>query len=215
MSEYTVFTFGSEAIAYIQDYLKNFGKSLANLVLEKIDLKAGNATTAIPEKRNLYYIDCFDDGGFLLDTPEPKLAIYDEIFYDPAPEVDSHAVDTIKDFLNIGSARICVFVDHDMRPTDPLMGNLSTHWESFGDEVYHLLIGTGHTNEKIRDTMSWAEGIWSICVLTSLPSKDHNFFTDNKLTKEVIETMAERTEKLIFLAYDGEGYLIWHRTPQE
>jgi len=79
-------------------------------------------------------------------------------------------------------------------------------------EIYHLLIGAGHTNEKIKNTISWAESaIPLIGVLTSLPSEDHRFFTNSKLTSEIVEIIVERTEELVVGAYDGEGYLIWHR----
>jgi hypothetical protein len=50
-----------------------------------------------------------------------------------------------------------------------------------------------------------------IGALTWLPPEKAISARQRKLTLEQLKLMAERTVKLFTVAYDGEGYLIWHR----
>lgn len=73
----------------------------------------------------------------------------------------------------------------------------------------HLLTKVG-----IDKALTEAENAWQMVgALTSLPHKNAISATERELTLEQLQLMAERTVKLFTVAYDGEGYLIWHRAP--
>ena len=50
-----------------------------------------------------------------------------------------------------------------------------------------------------------------IGVMTSLPEGHYLALEKKKITSEELKLLAERAEKIIVGAYDGEGYLIWSK----
>ncbi|MBT3362849.1 MAG: hypothetical protein HN929_07165 [Chloroflexi bacterium] len=194
MSEYKIYTLGSKATGYIRETMETCGLSLAKHVLKHLDLKAGQVTTALPSEGYLENIEDFDGGGIIPQPPKSEWKkCNDGSVFVPLLHFDSYAIDIIHTFMDSGSAQACVFEDLTSRPTDAWVEQQKPYFRAYGDEVYWLLVGRGHTNEKIRHTISFAETTIPVTgVLTSLPDEDCNFLSNSKLTSEIIETLAEK-----------------------
>ena len=220
MDKFQEISLGHEAIEYIRKRLEQRWRTLCEYVLEKIELETGQVTTPIAEGGHIEEIYDFEGGRVVPTAPESEwyrgtgpdgqkfIAI-------PKHVVDAHVVEAIRSFLGARKGGICILEDAMGRPGDRGLQLNKSYFVTFQNEVYHLLIGRELSDSEIVQSMSEAEHAYPplFGILTSLPDAGHTFFTTHKLTPDILRVMAERTEKIIVGAYDGEGYLIWHRQP--
>lgn len=69
--------------------------------------------------------------------------------------------------------------------------------------------------EKIAKTMREANSDWRfVCLMSSLPGKERLARRGRSLTADDVRALAERAEKIVVGAYDGEGYLVWSKNPR-
>jgi hypothetical protein len=212
---------GPEAIEYIKDRLAQ-GKTLASLLLERRDLDGGEVVTFLPSNADLERISNFSQGG-VLPTPPPETHQHyttpdgTKTVLVPVPGTSSHLVTTIQEFLKQGEGRICLFESAVARPTDGFLSSPNAQdlrVLTFEENVYYFLTEDDLDREKINKTVSYAISYLVIGVFAQL-SKEDQFLpieqqiTRGEITLDDLKLLAERTEKIIVGAYDGEGYLIW------
>lgn len=202
-----------EVIAYIKECLAE-GHTLAKYLLQRDDLDSGRVITFIPQE-----IDVRDE-----EVNNPK---YGRLFPEPPPEThikipggkmvlipntDTILMQIIQKFLSTGEGRVCVLEDALARPHDPSLSSADTRIVIFNSEVYHVLLSSdAEDNELILQTIRRASSWLFIGAMTSILREGDFFLEAGKITSEKLKVLAERIEKIVVGAYDGEGYLIWER----
>jgi hypothetical protein len=188
----TIFT--EKAASFLMEYL-NYGHELDRQLLRLLDIKSGGVAAYLPENTNQDYLYRFEYGG--VASREESIAC---------------AVTVIAQFLDDATRGICILEDASFRPSDPVMARRDTPWVALNDEVYYYIIGKYVDPLKIRRAIVEAESLhFFVCVLSSLPESMDFPVSDKTITAVDVEILAGRAEKFIVGAYDGEGYLIWHK----
>lgn len=217
MNTYREIMFGSEAIKYIYECLKD-GKTLSRYLLEKLDLKSGKVTTFLPADISDEEAKRFTEGKLKEPPPQTHRYITAEngakLRMVPKLDMSFWLINVIQTFLNIEAKRCCIFEDANAQPNDPYLASIKTRFLIFNEEVYHFLLWKDLDAERILKTIRHAESWLFIGAMTSIPEESVFSHEAQKITiasDELIRLLAERTEKIVVGAYDGEGYLIWSK----
>ena len=217
MDKYKEIILGYTAIGYIRECL-SYGLTLSKYISESVDLDTGQVMTAFPEDANLRTIYKLEYGGILPTLPESEWHRVtgkdgSESIIVPKYPFTSYVVFTIRSFLESDTERICIFEDAVARPNDSALKRRKSHFVTLQDEVYDLLTKRESSDRDIEQAIKETgyDHPPLICAMTSLPCEEHGFLARQEITSEILRVLAERTEKIIVGAYDGEGYLIWHR----
>jgi len=196
MSTYRAFSLPAEANRYIRNCLEA-GNSLAKHLLTQLDLENGRVVSFLPPGVNPSVAQQFRYGGVA-----------------SAKESISCLVALIRTFLSTGEGRLCICENALARPNDPILSSSDTRILIFKNEVYHFLSEGDVESRKIRQTIGEAESAYLfIGVMTSVPKESSFSHEARRITipsDELLRVLAERAEKIVVGAYDGEGYLIWN-----
>ena len=107
---------------------------------------------------------------------------------------------------------MCVFEDWMVRKGDPVLSRVKTPFLTFQDEVYYIILGEDAEMDTIKNAIKETPRIpFSIGIITSQPDELNILSSDENISKAELLMLAERTEKIVVSAYDGEGYLIWSK----
>ena len=205
-----------KAVAYIREHL-GYGHTLSSYFLEKVDLQTGYVTTGLPGNANLEKVYNFKYGGILPTAPESEWRRVigkdgRKFVMVPTPRFFSYTVEIISSFLKGGAGRICILENATNKPTDPVLQKYQSIIWTHQDEIYHILGREDYSNKEIEKIINEAEALWTfVGFMTYMPSKEFLISSRYEIPLEELKALAERTEKVIVGAYDGEGYLIWHR----
>ncbi len=220
MVTYNEIKLDTEAIEYIKDRLAD-GKTLAKFLLEQRNLDSGEVITFLPPHANLERLKNFSGG--VLPTPPPETHHYyttpdgTKSVMVPVPNTRPHLVTIIQEFLKQGDGHLCLFEHALASPADDFLSSpdeQDLRVRTFEDDVYFLLIGNDLDREKIDKTIRYVTSYLIIGVLVC-PLEEDNFLSLDqkiaygKITHDELKLLAQRTEKIIVGAYDGESYLIW------
>ncbi len=204
------------AIGYVRDALAD-GLTLSKHMLAELDVSAGRVTTGVPEDANMEFIERFQYGGLLPPPPEAewRRGVGKDgrgFIIMPQRSYTGYVVSTVRSFLEGATHRLCILENGVFRASDPFIQRGRPNVVTVQEEVYHLLVGSGHPDETVGRVIREAGFGFPppVGALTSLPV-GHPFFDEGHIASEDLRTMAARTEKIVVGAYDGEGYLIWHR----
>lgn len=218
MNECVEINLGPEAISYIRDCLAN-GKTLATYLLERLDLENGSVTTFLPPDVSKEAASQFKWGGKLYRDPETFVYHTEPdgstTRWEPVPNTDPWLVSILQEFLRGGTERVCVFENEVALPGDPWLS--LPRWDIlqtviFGNEVYHLLSNRDAENEeRILSTIRGARSWLFIGAMTSLSQASDLPLEAGRLDGEALKMFAQRAEKIVVGAYDGESYLIWSK----
>jgi len=98
-------------------------------------------------------------------------------------------------------------------PRDPWLQSCGLPTLIFEDEVYHFISHRdAEDEERILQTIRGASDVWLFYgVMTSFSKTGDAALEAGVIGREVLQTCAEKAERIIVGAYDGESYLIWHR----
>lgn len=209
-------TLGVEAIEYIYSCLAK-GKTFASY-LSTLNLKKGRVITFLPIEVSEEVAKQFELGG-KLPVPPPKAHISftsedgSKWRMAPKPNINLCLVEIIQKFLTKGQEHICIFEDALAKPSDPYMVSSTVPWLAFNDEVYYFLSWRDTDSRKIEQVIKEASNVYppTIGAMISVPDSREFTFEERKITIDQLKILAERTEKIIIGAYDGEGYLIWSK----
>ena len=219
MNAYKEITLGPEAIEYIRKCLSD-GNTLARYLLQKLNLDRGRVVTFLSSDVTAEAAKQFTTGGKLPMPPKSQWRYAEgersKWRMVPIPDTDSCLVAIIEAFLNAEEKRVCIFEDDLSRPNDPILSRSVARLLTFKDEVYHFLSGRDVESSKIRQTIRQAKSIpLFIGAMTSVPEESSFSYKARRITitsDKLLRILAERTEKIVVGAYDGEGYLIWNGT---
>lgn len=209
------YTLGPEAIKYIRNILSD-GHSLAKYLLKSLDLDAGVVITFLPPGLSDEELADFE-AGVMPIPPESEWRYFtyedgSRVRVIPVTVVDYDTILLIQNFLEEGTERLCIFENWLFHPTSSQVLRFKSRLLFYEDEVYHVLFG-GYVEEgKIKETIKEAKSIpVFIGALTSMPGMSKALFKEKVVSSKQLKVLAEKTEKIIVGAYDGEGYLIWNR----
>jgi len=128
-----------------------------------------------------------------------------------ADESEGHLVTFIHDFLTSGEGKLCIF--QDALSATGAAGSSPTGIKTltYRREVYRCL-SEGDEREGIRQTIQRAQTLPRfLAVLTSLPKGEGLYYESQPATLKLLSNLADRAEKIIVGAYNGEGHLIWNK----
>ncbi len=205
---------GPEAIQYIRECLTE-GKTLAHYLLQISALDKGTVFTFLPVDVSYEEAKNFRDG--ILPEPPPETHKYftaadgTVMRMVPKPNTGDWLVGVIRMFLSSGEGRVCIFEDALAQPTDPWLAHYDGPVLTCEDEVYHFLSGRDIERDKIGEVVRHARSWLFIGAMTSVPQGIDFPSMAQTIARTELRRLAERAENIIVGAYDGEGYLIWHK----
>jgi len=192
MAEYKKLFLDQEAIRFFRERIKT-GLPLATGVLSHHDLARGRLWTVVPEHVDHITRENLERGG---------------VFQPPAPR--DWLFDTIAKFLSAGPARLCVFEDAVGRSSDSGCILLRSRQVTYGEYVYFVLCAEDAHRARIELALREAASAWiTYGFMTAAPPDwDPN---SGRFSRQDLEYLANKTEKIVVDAYDGEGWLIWEK----
>jgi hypothetical protein len=206
---------GPKAIEYVRKRLAR-GHALSRHVLEKVDLGHGQVTTALPRNADLEKLWNFEE-GILPSPPQSEWRRFTSknghgTVMIPKPQFSSYAIKTIQSFLLSGTGRLCVFENALAEPDDLVLQRYKSRMVTFQDEVYHLIVAGNDSDTDIEQAISEAGSSLDLNgVLTSLPGDEAKLSARREITPDMLSIMAQRVDKILFRAWDGEAFLVWNR----
>lgn len=208
---------GTSGIQYIYKNLKN-GKRLSQSLLKIKILEMFDARTFVHVDIADEKLKFFEQGGINRPIPEnlKNFAPKDGFSWGGLSyKMDFWLVPLIQDFLSVEN-NILIIEDNEANPKDPWLQKYPDFSIlNYKDDVYFCLFQEQNSG-RIKRIFSLANSWTFIVMLTSLPRG--KVLNDPKsLTREEIELLAERAEKIIVGAYDRENYIIAQigKKPQE
>ena len=190
--------------------------SLAHHVLEETDLATGTITTCVPGLTPREALYQFKEGVRL----KAKLSALEELGegtqgWNPVPEEDTYQwlIRVVMEYLRSDPDKVCMFDSIIKSPGDARVATLVPQPHIFQNQVYFSLFHKDvETTEIVESAISHANNAWFFYgVMSSLPAGSGLDPGGGEITSDVLEMLAQRAEKIIVSAYDGESYLIWRR----
>jgi len=206
---------GPAALEYIRERLGH-GKTLARYLLEREDLASGSVITCLPPNVPVETLEDFGEGYKLKRDPatfryrtEPDGSI---TRWEPVPNTDPWLVSVVQQFLRSGSGRVCILENSSALPSDPWLQSCHLPILIFDDEVYHFVSHKDAENEeRVLETIRTARSWLFYGVMTLLPKSDAPSLEAGTIDGEFLQACAQKAERVVVGAYDGESHLIWHR----
>lgn len=195
----------TNAIEYFNENI-SYGKTLTQLFLKNFNIEDGNLYVFIPANINSKKIENFT-WSF---SSQPHLSKENCETPDSTLPCEQAIQDEICKFLDQGKNNICIFEDSNAKPQDLFLKKLTpkTPVLFFEDkEVYYPILNQ-HSN-TVSTTMQMASSWLTIALLTSLTDGEGLTSEKNKISSEELAILADRVEKVILVAFDGEGFLLW------
>jgi hypothetical protein len=128
----------------------------------------------------------------------------------PVPNLDALLVSRIATHLKSHHLAICMFENALAHANDPWLYQSKVHTLICGQDVYHFLTNEDDPN-LIQLTVKKARSIEPPLVGVLSESSSPPSFPDGRIKLSDLRRIAERTEQLLVGAYDGEGFLVWHK----
>jgi hypothetical protein len=211
------YTLGPAALDFIRKERLTVGRTLARLLLDTLDLDSGRVSVFFPPGLSLDQLqEDFESMGMLPFPPESEWLTFVQddgmrVTATPIPEANSDLIAIALRHVRGKEEHLCIFED-PMKAPGQWASDAETRILVFQDEVYHLVQGLSVDEGDVDKALRDAKSAWEmIGALTSLPQENAITATQRELTLQQLRLMAERTVKLFTVAYDGEGYLIWHK----
>lgn len=131
----------------------------------------------------------------------------------PVPNTDFWLTSIIMNFIITKNKGMCVFENTLAKPSDPWLMKRKTKILTFNSEVYHFINSENTSEKEIQNTIREANATYPplIGIMITVNAKEHELNDGDKIDLEFLRLIAQRTEKTIIGAYDGEGYLIWKK----
>lgn len=219
MKPYREIALGLEANAYMQKRMAD-GKTLAKYLLQRSDLSIGRVMTFVPPDVEVKKGELINfEHGQLLPEPPPETHMR-QLEDDgsitrivPIPNTNALLTQMIQGFLMKRSGHICIMEEGVFERSSPCVASFTVPWLASDEKLYYILTCT-NSEDEIEQVIKKAHNFYPglIGVMTSLPEGHHLALEAKKITPEELKLLAERAEKIILGAYDGEGYLIWSKS---
>jgi len=131
----------------------------------------------------------------------------------PTPNTQPWLVSAVQEYMRGGARRICILQHSVAAPNEPWIAKSGLRPHIFENEVYFVLFNRdAESKEGIESTIRHTWDVWLFYgAMTSLPADSGLDPEGGTITRDVLEMLAQRTEKIVVGAYDGESYLIWSK----
>ncbi len=213
MTDFKEFILGKEAVAFLKENRRVHGITLSRHLLTAVNLDAGVVRTFLPGDVEQDRLNDFEGGGVMPFPPESEWVHITEpsgrkTVLTPVPRDDSWVIAVVKEFLCSGPNRVYIAEEPCSAPTESSVIFRQLPHVTFGDDVYHFLAGRA-SELDIREGIKWTHLAWTFfAALTSFP-EGTTMSNGQEIPEDYLRILAQRTEKIIIGAYDGEGYLLW------
>ncbi len=199
MKDLKKFYLGNEALGYIKDILSR-GNSLSHSVLTHVKFEEGEIITYLPKDTSIEDAKLFEYGGKLESPIINKRQLI--------PNTNHYLSNIIKSYLNCSQKHICLLEDVQRKPND-FVTEIDDHSLLLNGEIFYFLIAEDK-KEKIERAIEIANNLWHFLgVASSLP---YNIsFPEGYISENTLNRIAINAEIIVIGAYDGEGFLIWHK----
>ena len=192
MAEYKELFLDQEALRFFRERI-NTGLPLATEVLARHDLARGRLGTLVPVHVSRITSEILERGGLFRSSASREWVL-----------------DAITKYLSAAPDRLCVLEDHVGRSSDPGLSLSRSRIVTCAEYVYFVLCADDTHRQRIERSL-WDAASASITYgfMTAVPpgwNPDSGHFS-----KEDMEFLADKTEKIVVDAYDGEGWLIWEK----
>jgi hypothetical protein len=201
---------GSDALKYIRDQL-DIGGSLANYI-NTLPIEIGEVYSFVPKdttNENLYN---FSSGGIY---PFDKRLLKSKNILPVRNNAKFSMVDEIQNYLKISDTNCCLFEDTVNIPSDSWIKASGIEYIYIKDkEMFYYFDKLNNSAEKINEALTKSENYSFTCGLSSLSKNDHKkFATFEEINMELIMLFVKSISLFFVRAYDGEGYLMWVKSP--
>jgi hypothetical protein len=208
---------GHAGLTYIRERLAR-GRTLSHLLLAGLDLAGGHSWTYLPPAMTQGQATRFAEGGLAPLATGTAPVVFEntggrwQVVENP---VEPLVTAQVGDFLTQHPHGVAVWEDPVADAGDPWVRDHPEEPLLFlGDEVYYVLSHATAGLSAIEAGLS-AEvmSAWwgSPAVLAALPDEALRPFVTRRalLATEQLQSLVDHCRLLLFLAYDGEGYVLW------
>lgn len=219
---YQKITLGKDALPYFPYRLKE-GNKIARILLKNYDLFKGKVYTYSPRGYQKKDIEKKDFEGPLSKMSKPYKKHRDQnketttgTIMIPIFSTDDILVDLMIKHLD-EKGGIIFFEDH-IRTVENMEFIKDLPHFIEGDKVYYHLDNSNKNDLKLIDKIvKFSADFWPglIGAITNIKKDEFSKLKEGKLNNELFKKISQSTEKIILGAYDGEGYLIWEKSPEE
>ncbi len=198
MAKCNRFALGEPGTLYIHECLK-YGKNLGRLLLTVLGRERGRVTALVPPDIDFEKMPNLmsDFRGYVTQIGGTLTCL----------------VELTQEFLLEDPNHVCIIEDTIIRREDRVISSLDLPILFLGSDVYYFL-STEHRDdlEGIRGVLATLDANRVTGVMTSLPTGRSPFEDRQEMTPQDVNELAERSQMIVVDAYDGGGYLIWHRS---
>ncbi len=202
---------GPGAAVYIREQLEQ-GSLLGKLILDRLDLEAGQSWTYVAPGVEEATLHDFRHGCIAPHLPE---LIHHRDYGSAVEQVNtpSERIITalIHQHMRQGEHSYFVVWGGYARSTDPWLAELPPNERMFfhDDSVYWYLDHGADSEEEAAEALG-STPFWNrIGALAKVPGRDGFIHPRQNVTDEELRAIADGTEMLVIGAYDGEGYVVW------
>jgi len=189
--------------------------SLAHHLLTRDDLAGGMVITCVPKKTPQEALYHFREGVKL----KAELSTVEELGeetqgWHPVPEGGTYfwLVRVVMEYLRGRPDKVCMFDSWTKSPDDITLARLDPRPHIFQNQVYFALFHKdADRKETVASVVGHAMEPFFFGVMSSLPMSSGLDPESGTITSDVLEMLAQRAEKIVVGAYDGESYLIWSK----
>ena len=204
-------TLGRPAFDYLSRILER-PRELCRSLKRTLDLNSGRITTCLPPGVPREAIDQFEVGGKLPQPTErtPVSGGYTVRL----PTLDDELVARIQAYLGTEASAFCVFENARLRPNYPAANRLQgLRTVMCGDTVCHFLDASDkNVTDLIQRTVRLLRSAGPPYLLGCagrLSPETH--LEEGAIEGKDLDRLTKSTQQLFVGAYDGEGFLTWHR----
>jgi len=190
--EYKTLSLDEEALCFFRERI-NTRLPLATAVLSHHDLARGRFRTLVAEHISHVTRENLERGGLFRSSASREWVI-----------------DGIVKYLSAAPDRLCVLEDHVGRSSDPGLSLSRSRIVTCAEYVYFVLCADDTHRQRIERVL-WDAASASITygfMTAAPPAWDPN---SGRFSGQDLEYLADKTEKIVVDAYDGEGWLIWEK----
>ena len=189
--------------------------SLAHRLLKRQDLVKGKVIACIPRRTPQEALYHFREGVHLkaeLNKIIGSKGRTQEMRSVPEEDTYYWLLRVVMEYLGDEPDKVCMFDSWTKSPDDPALAKLDLPPHIFQNQVYFALFHKdANKKEIVSSIIGHATEPFFFGVMSSFPAGSGLDPKGGEITDDVLEVLAQRTEKIVVGAYDGESYLIWSK----
>ena len=158
----------------------------------------------------------FDSGHALMsESTRQRVAVGERVYWGtPVPKATGQLAEAIHALLS-EPEHVCLLENSLAQPSDPVLKRAKCRLLLHNTEVYHPLFGMDRDNTKIANAIREAEhpGVFVGAVGRVPSGMGCDLVSISTISADQLADFAKAVHTVFVQAYDGEGYLVWTRSP--